>query len=321
MVEATLMPLIKKSSCHRISVIDSHTAGEPTRIIVSGGPDLGSGSVSAQLTQFREHHDHYRSVLVNEPHGSDVIVGAFLTKPADKNCTAGIMFFNNVGYLGMCGHGTMGLMVTLAHMGRIKPGLHRLETPVGVVTADLHDDKTVTIANVPGYVVHLDLLIDVPVVGRVKGDVAWGGNWFFLTETSDIPLNVSHLSELTDYAWQLRQAVNQQGYPNVDHIELLGPGQQGGDARNFVLCPGKAYDRSPCGTGTSAKLACLSARGQLNENQCWVQESIIGSTFQAHYKKLGKDRILPFVTGKAYVNAETTLLIDEDDPYCWGIRR
>jgi proline racemase len=184
---------------------------------------------------------------------------------------------------------------------------------------ELHAGGEVTVANVPSHVAHSDVVIQVPGLGEVQGDVAWGGNWFFLTEAPDLPLDLAHASELTDFAWRIRQNVNQQGYPDVDHIELVGPGQKGGNARNFVLCPGKAYDRSPCGTGTSAKLATLAARGQLGENEPWVQESLIGSTFTAFYQRIDAVRIRPFISGRAYVNAESTLLVDEGDPYRWGI--
>lgn len=305
----------------RIEVIDSHSAGEPTRVVLSGGPDLGQGSLAERCARFREQFDHCRSAIVNEPRGSDVLVGALLVEPSDRTCCAGVIFFNNVGYLGMCGHGTMGLVVTLAHLGRIAQGQHRIETPVGVVTAELHADGAVTVANVPSYLAQPDVSFTVPPWGEVRGDVAWGGNWFFLTEAPEIPLEAAHVSELTEYAVCVRRAVNEQGYPQVDHVELVGPPRAGGDARNFVLCPGAAYDRSPCGTGTSAKLACLAAHGQLAENQPWVQESVIGSRFTAHYTRLDAERILPFVSGFAYVTAESTLLVQEADPYRWGIRR
>lgn len=290
-----------------IEVIDSHTGGEPTRIVVAGGPDLGSGSMAERLASFRKTHDRFRSAVVNEPRGSDVMVGALLCEPVDPACAAGVIFFNNVGYLGMCGHGTIGLVVTLAHLGRIGPGEHRLETPVGEISARLQEDGSVTIANVPSYRA-AQVVIQVPGVGPVAGDIAWGGNWFFL---SPYP-GLGDIEFLTNYAWAIRQAVNEQGYPEVDHVELFDGN------RNFVLCPGKAYDRSPCGTGTSAKLACLAADGHLQPGETWVQESIIGSQFQAAYTRDG-DRILPSITGTAFITAESKLLIDDRDPFAWGL--
>ncbi|MFM1768885.1 MAG: hypothetical protein RJA22_1414 [Verrucomicrobiota bacterium] len=307
----------------RVSIVDSHTGGEPTRVVVSGGPDLGRGTVAERLQVFRERHDHFRSAVVNEPRGSDVLVGALLVDPVDPACAAGVIFFNNVGPLQMCGHGTIGLVVTLAHLGRIQPGSHRIETCVGVVTATLHPDGSVSIENVPSYRKVKGARVEVPGIGAVAGDVAWGGNWFFLVEDHGLPLGLGNVDRLTDYAWKVRQAVNGQGYPEVDHIELFGPPQgPGGHSRNFVLCPGKAYDRSPCGTGTSAKLACLAADGKLAEGQPWVQESILGSTFTGRFAWTDRaaGHVRPTITGTAHVNAEATLLLDERDPLCWGIR-
>jgi len=288
--------------------------------VVSGGPDLGEGSLEERRGRFQRDHDDFRSAIVNEPRGSDVVVGALLCEPVDRTCAAGVIFFNNVGYLSMCGHGTIGLVVTLAHLGRIKPGDHRIETPVGVVTATLHPHGEVTVANVPSYRQAKAVTVEVAGIGPVTGEVAWGGNWFFLVERHGQDLRLEHVAALTDFAWRVRQAVNQQGYPEVDHVELFGPPMAGGaHARNFVLCPGKAYDRSPCGTGTSAKLACLAADGKLAEGAPWVQESILGSTFTARYRRLGGE-IIPSITGTAFVNAEATLLLDPRDPFCWGIR-
>ncbi len=304
----------------RIQIIDSHTGGEPTRVVISGGPDLGAGTVADKLKVFSEQHDRFRSAVVNEPRGSDVVVGALLVEPSDKFCVTGVIFFNNVGCLGMCGHGTIGLAVTLAHLGRIQPGDHRVETCVGVVTATLHSDGSVSVTNIPSYRKAKSLTLEVPGIGRITGDVAWGGNWFFLVENPDQPLELANIERLTEFSWRIRQAVNAQGFPEVDHVELFGPPKvPSANSRNFVLCPGKAYDRSPCGTGMSAKLACLAADGQLGEGDVWTQEGILGSTFTARYRRAG-DHIIPTITGTAFVNAESTLLLDERDPFCWGIR-
>ncbi len=304
---------------HLVRVIDSHTGGEPTRLVVSGGPELGGGALSERLKLFRERHDRFRSAVVNEPRGSDVLVGALLMEPNEPSCAAGVIFFNNVGYLGMCGHGTIGLVVTLAHLGRIQAGDHGIDTPVGRVTATLHADGSVSVSNVPSYRKAKGVTIEVPGLGPVRGDVAWGGNWFFLVENHGPALELGQVEALTGLAWRIRQAVNAQGFPEVDHVELFGPPQgSGGHSRNFVLCPGKAYDRSPCGTGTSAKLACLAADGKLAEDQPWVQESILGSRFIGRYRRVG-GQIIPTITGTAFVTAEATLRIDPNDPLAWGI--
>ena len=289
-------------------------------MVIEGGPDLGDGSPAERVERFRNEYDRFRSAIVNEPRGSDVMVGALLTEPLDKTCTTGVIFFNNVGYLGMCGHGTIGLVVTLAHLGRIGPGKHRIETPVGVVTAELHPAGDVSVDNVPSYRTAKSVVVDVPGVGPITGDVAWGGNWFFLVEEHGLSLVMDQVDRLAEYAWQIRRAVNAAGYPEVDHVELFGPPDMAGsDSKNFVLCPGKAYDRSPCGTGTSAKLACLAADGKLPEGELWVQESILGSTFVGHYHRHGNE-IVPTICGSAFVSAESTLLIDDEDRFGWGIR-
>jgi 4-hydroxyproline epimerase len=307
----------------RLSIIDSHTGGEPTRVVVGGGPDLGRGTAADKLSAMRKEFDPFRSAIVNEPRGSDVTVGALLLEPTDPTCAAGVIFFNNVGYLGMCGHGMIGLVATLAHLGRIKPGEHRIETPVGIVTATLHPGGEVSVANVPSWRAKKQAVAQVPGVGAVTGDVAWGGNWFYLVESDGYDLSLSNVEQLTDTCWRIRQAINAQGFPQVDHVELFGhPTVPGANSRSFVQCPGKAYDRSPCGTGTSAKLACLAADGKLAEGAVWVQESILGSTFTGRFGWLdrGAGKVAPVITGRAFVNAEATLLLDERDPFCWGIR-
>jgi 4-hydroxyproline epimerase len=309
----------------QIRVIDSHTGGEPTRLVVSGAPDLGSGPLNERLERFRTQHDDFRSAVVNEPRGSDVIVGALLCEPVDRACAAGVIFFNNVGYLGMCGHGTIGLVASLAHAGRIDRGPLRIDTPVGPVDAVLNDDGSVEVANVPSYRQTRALSVEVPGHGRVTGDVAWGGNWFFLVSDHGQKLDVERVDILTDCAWRIRQALESNGVTGrdgqeIDHIELFGPPSlPGADSRNFVLCPGKAYDRSPCGTGTSAKLACLAADGKLKPGETWRQESIIGSLFEGSYRAAG-DCILPAIKGAAYITAEATLLLDPRDPFRMGIR-
>ena len=305
-----------------IRVIDSHTAGEPTRLVIEGGPELGDGPLEERLRRFREQYDHYRRAAVNEPRGSDAVVGALLCRPHRPDCQAGVIFFNNVGYLGMCGHGTIGLVASLAAVGRCAPGPIRIDTPVGPVDARLHDDGRVDVVNVKSYRKARQASISLPGVGEVRGDVAWGGNWFFLADVRTVAIELGNLEELTSLATRLRRAVNEQGFPEVDHVELFGPpARADASSRNFVLCPGGAYDRSPCGTGTSAKLSCLAADGKLAEGEPWVQESLIGSTFTGRYRWHDRDsgEIVPTLTGRAHVTAESVLRLDPDDPFCWGI--
>ncbi|MEP7342517.1 MAG: 4-hydroxyproline epimerase [Acidobacteriota bacterium] len=310
----------------RVRIVDSHTGGEPTRVVVGGGPDLGNGSMAERLERFKNEFDYFRSAVVNEPRGNDAVVGALLCEPVDPACAAGVIYFNNVGYLGMCGHGTIGLMVTLAYLNRIGPGTHRIETTVGTVEATLEENNFVSVANVPSYRLATNVPVEVPGYGPVTGDIAWGGNWFFLVNGNGHQLELDNLEALTDFTWRIRQALNEQGITGangqeIDHIELFAPSQlEGVNSKNFVLCPGKAYDRSPCGTGTSAKLACLYADGKLREGQIWRQESIVGSVFDGSVRVAG-DKLYPTIKGSAFVNAEADLILDERDPFCYGIRR
>lgn len=307
----------------RIRILDSHTGGEPTRLVLDGFPDLGTGSMAERRQQLADHHDQWRATTMLEPRGNDVLVGALLCEPVDPSACAGVIFFNNSGYLGMCGHGTIGLVVSLAHLGRIGPGVHRIETPVGTVQATLHEDRSVSVQNVTSYRFRKDVSLEVPGVGRVTGDIAWGGNWFFLIAEHGQPINNANLDALTEYTWAVRQALEAQGIAGedggvIDHIELFAKDETA-DSRNFVLCPGKAYDRSPCGTGTSAKLACLAADGKLAPGEIWRQASVIGSQFEGSYQWQG-DNVVPTIRGRAHLSAEATLMIDEEDPFAWGIR-
>jgi 4-hydroxyproline epimerase len=310
---------------NRVRVIDSHTGGEPTRVVIGGGPDLGGGPLSERLQRFRKQYDSFRSAVVNEPRGSDVMVGALLCEPVDSACAAGVIFFNNVGYLGMCGHGTIGLIASLSYLQRIAPGEHRIETPVGTVTAVLHAGGEVTVHNVASYRLTSNVAVDVPRYGKVKGDVAWGGNWFFLVREHALELDLRNVEELTNFTWAIRLALFQQGITGannqeIDHIELFAKSQLPSvHSKNFVLCPGKAYDRSPCGTGTSAKLACLFADGTLSEGQVWKQESIVGSVFEGSVA-VRDGKVYPSIKGSAFVNAEAELVLDAKDPFCMGIR-
>ncbi|AMB87504.1 hydroxyproline-2-epimerase [Pseudomonas agarici] len=306
----------------RISVIDSHTGGEPTRLVTAGFPELGAGSMAERRQRLAEEYDAWRAACVLEPRGNDVLVGALLCAPVNPAATAGVIFFNNTGYLGMCGHGTIGLIASLAHLGRIGPGIHAIETPVGTVQATLHADRSVSVRNVPSYRYRHALALHVPGIGEVMGDVAWGGNWFFLIADHGLDVTRANLQALTAYTFAVQQALEQQGIRGedgglIDHVELFVDDAHA-DSRNFVLCPGKAYDRSPCGTGTSAKLACLAADGKLLPGQLWRQASVIGSEFTGSYESDG-DRIVPTIRGRAHISAETTLILERDDPFAWGI--
>ncbi|HEY2865514.1 MAG TPA: proline racemase family protein [Pyrinomonadaceae bacterium] len=310
------------SIVNKITAIDSHTGGEPTRIVIGGFPDLGNGPIAARLEKFRTEFDHLRSAIVNEPRGHSAIVGALLCEPTNKDNAADVVFFNNVGYLRMCGHGTIGLIKTLEYLGRISAGIHKVETPAGTVDAELNTDGSVSIANVPSYRYRKDVKIDVPKLGTVCGDIAWGGNWFFLIKEHPLVIDLANLYELTRFSVAIRGALSANHITGendgaIDHIELFSSTPTA-DSRNFVLCPGLDYDRSPCGTGTSAKLACLYADGELKEGDIWRQESLIGSVFEGRIHVEG-DRLIPIIRGRAYITAEVELILDGSDPYRFGI--
>ena len=306
-------------------VIDSHTEGEPTRVIVEGGPDLGNGSMQERVERFAAEFDDVRKMSVLEPRGNDAVVGALLCEPTRDDCAAGVIFFNNASYLGMCGHGSIGVAVTLAYLGRIGLGATKLETPVGVVTIDLSDENTATVKNVASYRYRANVPVDVPGLGTVTGDIAWGGNWFFLCKDAPCELNLDNVRELTDAALRVQNTLRDQGITGenggeIDHIEFFSdPVASDANSRNFVLCPGGAYDRSPCGTGTSAKLACLADDGVLAPDTEWIQESVIGSRFSTRYALDDEGRIIPSITGRAFICADSTLVCQDGDPFRHGI--
>ena len=309
----------------RVHIVDSHTGGEPTRVVLDGRPRLGGETVAQQCAAFAANHDRFRAAVVCEPRGSDVLVGALLVPPADASCVTGVIFFNNVGVLGMCGHGTIGLVATLAHLGKIEPGAHKIETPVGIVSAQLHGDGSVSVQNVPAYRYKKAVPLTLASGLKLTGDIAWGGNWFFLCDDHGQFVHKDRVADLTNFAWEIRRVleadhITGENGAEIDHIELVGASPTIGlNARNFVLCPGGAYDRSPCGTGTSAKIACLAADGKLQPGQTWKQESIVGSVFDASFVWDNDGRVIPTIRGRAWVNGEATLVLNPDDPFCWGI--
>ena len=339
----------------RIPFLDSHTGGEPTRLITALPFDLGTGSVADKLSTLKADHDDLRRTVLLEPRGSDVLVGAYLVPPADPTCQFGVIYFNNVGYLGMCGHGTIGLIASLAYLGKVQPGVIRVETPVGVVEATLHAPSLrggrqpdeaisrnvegiasgkeqerprndgypnrVSVHNIPAYrhLTHIPVTVDGKTI---HGDVAWGGNWFFLVHDHGMDVNMSNLEALTDFSWRVREQLTASNITGangaeIDHVELFASTPEA-DSKSFVLCPGKAYDRSPCGTGTSAKLACLYGDGKLKVGQVWKQQSVVGSIFEGSIQ-IQDNRIIPTITGEAWVMSEGTILVDERDPFANGI--
>lgn len=308
-----------------IHVVDSHTEGEPTRVVIDGWPQPRGATMAARSDDVRTRFDHLRRAVVCEPRGHDAIVGALLTPPVNADSTVGVIFFNNGTYLGMCGHGAIGVVRTLQHLGRVQPGTIRLDTPVGTVAAELGEDGSVTIENVPSFCHARNVAVDVPGIGRVVGDVAWGGNWFFITHDCPIAVTPGNARELTRLTQAMQDALNAAGITGangepIDHIEISAPPTRAdADCRNFVLCSGGEYDRSPCGTGTSAKLAVLHARNEIAPGTRWRQESITGSLFTGWLTVNDRGELIPHVRGTAYVTAESTLLFDDADPFRGGI--
>jgi 4-hydroxyproline epimerase len=316
--------MISAEKCPRVRVVDSHTEGEPTRVVIEGGPDLGTGSLAERVEVFRTRFDRFRSGVTCEPRGSQVVVGALLCPPTNPECVTGVIFFNDVGYLGMCGHGTIGVVRSLAHLGCIQSGRHRIETPVGEVETELRPDGSISVDNVLSYRYRAAVPVEVSGIGRLVGDIAWGGNWFFLIGDHPFELKTSCHMELVAATRAIRSALADSGITGrdgafIDHIELFGkPEHHGNSSRNFVLCPGASFDRSPCGTGTSAKMACLYADGKLSEGQVWHQEGLLGTHFTGTIRAQG-EAILPTIQGRAWITGESVLIFDNGDPFAGGI--
>ncbi len=302
---------------HRLQVIDSHTEGEPTRVVVAPPMELAGRTAADRRDELARFHDAWRRAIVLEPRGHEAVVGAYLFPPVSTESAAQVVFFNDIGYLGMCGHGAMGVLRTLRHLGRLAPGKHRLETPVGDVQAELLPDDRIAIENVKSYRHAAGYTVQTHEHGRCTGDIAWGGNWFFLVERPEEELRPSRLPQLLALCRDIREslertAIRGEAGAAIDHVELWAPtGSR--TSRNFVLCPGHAWDRSPCGTGTSAKLACLAADGALPPGEVWTQTSLTGGAFDGSYENVDGG-IIPTIRGRAWITAETTLLFEGDDP-------
>ncbi len=307
----------------QLRVVDSHTVGEPTRIIIEGGPELGNGPIHLRAKLFREQFDHYRRAVLSEPRRLDVIVGGLLCSPSSRTYTAGIIFFDTVGYLDMCIHGTVGLVKTLAYLGRIAPGQHYIETPAGIVRTEFTEDGQVRVFNVPCYRYIKQIELNVPGRGRLFGDIAWGGNWFLLVEEHSLEINIRNIHSLLSISRSIKTTLQKSsirgiGGAPIDYVALFGMSSTA-NSRSFVLCPGDAYDRSPCGTATCAKLACLAADNTFEPNMIWHQEGVTGSRFQASYEWGDSSSILPTITSSGYVNGDSFVIIDPEDPFSWGI--
>ncbi|GIX00771.1 MAG: 4-hydroxyproline epimerase [Pirellulaceae bacterium] len=314
-------------NCRQLRFIDTHTGGEPTRVLIDAPTELCSGSPEEVRQRLADQQDWLRQACILPPRGNEIIVGAIVTPAWRPSSDAGVVFFNNVGYLGMCGHGTIGVAVALHGIGRLPLGPFQFDTPVGMVRGELLSAARASFENVPARLYQTDVTLRIE--GReITGHIAWGGNWFFLVEQHGEELEPARIPRLTALCQRIaeelrRSGITGEGNAWIDHIELLGPPSDPAraDSRNFVLCPGGEFDRSPCGTGTSAKLAWMAASGLLPPHTPMRQESIIGSIFTASYRPCDDNphAIVPTIEGEAYLTAEGKLVFDPEDPFCLGI--
>lgn len=327
-----------------IQAVDSHTAAEPTRVITGGLPMIRGATMADKRDELKRLHDPIRRSLVLEPRGHDAIILAYLLPPTHDDADLGVVFANDAGYLGMCGHGAIGLATTAVAMGlvaAVEPVTEiTLDTPVGLIKCRVAVEggrpKSVTITNVPSFLYRQRVVVDVHGFGKVAADIAYGGNWFAFVEADQLGLMVekAHLPVLMQAAIAIREALVRDGvrgvHPDsgeeevIDHVKLFVPldGEHHG-ARALTLCPGTAYDRSPCGTGTSAKLAVLHAKGELKTGEQFDSESVLGTRFAARVvaeTTVGEfPAIVPEITGSAWITSFATFVIDPDDPCRHGI--
>ena len=327
-----------------IQAVDSHTAGEPTRIVTGGLPPLAGASMAEKRTILQRDHDGLRRALVLEPRGHDAIVLAYLLPPCTPGAHLGVVFANDAGYLGMCGHGAIGVATVAVAMGMVaavEPVTEVvLDTPAGVVPCRVAvaggKVKSVTITNVPSFLFAQRVVVPVHGFGKVAADIAYGDNWFAFVEADQLGLMVekTHLPVLMQAATAVREALVREGvrgrHPErsgdeiVDHVKLFAPlaGDEPG-ARALTLCPGAAYDRSPCGTGTSAKLAVLHAKGELEIGAWFRSQSVLATEFRARVVRETRvgphPAIVPEVTGSAWITGFPTFVLDPEDPCRFGI--
>lgn len=327
-----------------LQAVDSHTAGEPTRIVTGGLPPVAGATMAERRAALQRDHDELRRALVLEPRGHDAIVLALLQPPCAPGAHLGVVFANDVGYLGMCGHGAIGVATVAVATGMV-PAVEPvtevvLDTPAGVVPCRVAvvggRPRSVTITNVPSFLFRQRVVVPVHGFGKVAADVAWGGNWFAFVEADQLGLVVerSHVPVLLQAAVAIREALVREGvrgrHPEhaaeaiIDHVKLFAPldGAEPG-ARALTLCPGAAWDRSPCGTGTSAKLAVLHAKGELEPGRWFRSESVLGTAFRARIVRTatvgGLPAVVPEIEGSAWITGFPTFVLDPDDPCRFGI--
>jgi 4-hydroxyproline epimerase len=326
---------------HTFSCIDAHTCGNPVRVVSGGGPQLQGASMSERRQHFLKEFDWIRTGLMFEPRGHDMMSGSILYTPTREDCDVGILFIETSGCLPMCGHGTIGTVTVAIENGLVKPktpGTLRLETPAGLVIAEYNQVgeyvESVRLTNVPAFLHSEDLAIDCPDLGPIKVDVAYGGNFYAIVEPQENYRDMADFTagDLVRMSPILRKRMNEKytfQHPDnptikgLSHILWTGkPKHPEADARNAVFYGDKAIDRSPCGTGTSARMAQLAGKGKLKVGDSFVHESIIGSLFKGKVVKEAKvgnhAAIIPSIEGWARVTGYNTIFIDDRDPYKHG---
>ncbi|RWP63420.1 MAG: 4-hydroxyproline epimerase [Mesorhizobium sp.] len=326
---------------HSFFCIDGHTCGNPVRLVAGGGPLLNGATMMERRAHFLAEYDWIRTGLMFEPRGHDVMSGSILYPPTRPDCDVAILFIETSGCLPMCGHGTIGTVTMAIEHGLVKPktpGLLRLDTPAGLVTAEYKQVgdyvEEVRITNVPSFLHAEGLTVECPQLGEISVDVAYGGNFYAIVEPQKTYRDMADHSAGDLIAWSpvVRQRLNEKyafvhpenpGIDRLSHILWTGaPTDSQADARNAVFYGDKAIDRSPCGTGTSARMAQLHAKGKLGTGDEFVHESIIGSLFKGRVEKevtvAGKPAIIPSIGGWARMTGLNTIFIDDRDPFAHG---
>lgn len=326
-------------SLRTVTTVETHTEGMPTRVVTSGIGEIPGDTMFEKRLHFMEHMDYWRQWLMFEPRGHSAMSGAILQKPTRPDADWGVIYIEVSGCLPMCGHGTIGVVTALVEKKLVKivepVTTIRLDTPAGLVVVDVAIEdgraKNVTMTNVPSFSYALDQEVDVPGLGKLKYDMAYGGNFYAIVpiERVDIEFERENGQKFLDLGLQISNAINEQNRPvhpeNPDiaichHIDFITPGDQGPlHWRNAMAIHPGWFDRSPCGTGTSARLAQMVARGEFSDGDVLINESWIGSHFEGRVKehtKVGNfDAIVPIITGRAWVMGESTWMLDENDPF------
>jgi len=325
-----------------IHAIDSHTMGEPTRVVVGGVPNIPGKTLPEKKAYLEKNMDYLRKAIMHEPRGHNDMFGSILVQPVSDEADIGIIFMDGGGYLNMCGHGTIGASTIAVETGmvpKVEPYTElTLEAPAGLVkvraTVENGKVKEITFRNVPAFLYKQDVKINVPEIGEITLDISFGGSFFAIVDAKQLGVKIvpENATKLKDIGLKIRDIVNKEieiQHPTLEHIKTVDlveiydePTNPEATLKNVVIFGEGQVDRSPCGTGTSAKLATLYAKGKIKEGELFVYESIIGTMFKGRVvgtTKVGDfDAVIPEITGSAYITGFNTFVIDEDDPMKYG---